>query len=75
MTSPSLVPYTTLFFVSLVLCSVRVNFSIVFHLLVVIGGGKVYQVLRELLPKNGFEPDSPTRSAAPPTGAITSGPP
>ena len=30
MTSPSLVPYTTLFFVSLVLCSVRVNFSIVF---------------------------------------------
>ena len=27
MTSQSLVPYTTLFFVSLVLCSVRVNFS------------------------------------------------
>ena len=34
----------------------------------------MYQVLRELLPKNGFEPDAPTRSAAPPTGAITSGP-
>ena len=39
-----------------------------FHLLVVIRGGKVYQVLRELLPENRFEPGAPTRSAAPPTG-------
>ena len=26
------------------------------------GGGKVYQVLRELLPKNRFEPGAPTRT-------------
>ncbi len=45
-----------------------VSFSAGFHLLVVIGGGKVYQVLHELLPKNRFEPGAPTRSAAPATG-------
>ena len=46
-----------------------------FHLLVVIGGGKVYRVLCELLPENRFEPGAPTRSAAPPNRATTSGPP
>ena len=28
----------------------------------------MYQVLRELLPENRFEPSTPTRSAATPTG-------
>ena len=33
----------------------------------------MYQVLRELLPKNRFEPGAPTRSAAPPTGPLQVG--
>ena len=39
-----------------------------FHLLVAIGGGKVYRVVHELSPENRFEPGSPARSAAPATG-------